>query len=61
VIRDLDPGAVEDGEVHEDELWTSQAEGEADPQTKLPRTNAWWGSDSPLLRELNSYRALRKA
>lgn len=61
VIRDLDPMAVEDGAVDEDAQWTLQAEGEADPQAKLPQASAWWGNDSPLLRELNSYRALRKA
>ncbi len=62
VIADLDPAEAEEGDPDEGEdLWTSQALDEADPQAKLPKASAWWGSDSPLLRELNSYRALRKA
>jgi hypothetical protein len=63
VIRGLDPGAVEEGEVEdmedgEAEHWTEAAKGAADePTSALPKSTLWWGEDSPLLRELNSYRA----
>ncbi len=62
VIRNLNPMAVEEGDVDggfEDgeEPWTEAAAPSADLDTKaMPKSTLWWGPDSPLLRELSSYR-----
>ncbi|MBL8916767.1 MAG: hypothetical protein JNM17_39055 [Archangium sp.] len=47
----------EDGEAQQSWLDAAQ-KVEAKVRKSAPKANTWWGADSPLLRELNSYRRL---
>lgn len=47
----------EEGEAHDSWLTAAQ-KLEAKVKKSAKKVNTWWGADSPLLRELNSYRRL---
>jgi hypothetical protein len=53
VILDRNPG---DAEENGGEPWMEAAGDEDLPAVEGPPANQWWGSDSPLLRELNATR-----
>ncbi|MFZ5446806.1 MAG: hypothetical protein ACOZQL_42860 [Myxococcota bacterium] len=52
-IRDIDPGQAEE---EGGEPWMEAAGDLELPDAPRAKANLWWGDDSPLLRELTSYR-----
>lgn len=59
-VEEAEESGLDDDEEELRNSWFDQAHEVATKLKKgAPKANTWWGKDSPLLRELNSYRTLR--